>query len=178
RAGAGRGGPGPDLDVVLVDPAFGPDLPGEILRLENLSAGDPAFGNEHKFLRRRGPGERLRLGPRILLREERSDQQGGTAGEGQGDDKENQSACAHCLLPAEWKHNPAQVLVREYLNCAGARLLRRQSLRPVRPRAARRLRYGPAPGAPPGGAPPPWSPPPPPPLNGDAVGDGGGFTRS
>jgi hypothetical protein len=52
-------------------------------------------------LRCRGPGKRLGLDLTILLREEGSDQDGGAAGEGEGDEEKDQSACAHCLLPAE-----------------------------------------------------------------------------
>src|SRR5215472_11167512 len=112
-AGKALGGPGaagPVKDIVLVDPALGPGLPGEVLRLQDLAAGDRAAGNEHKLLRCRGPGQRLRLGVG-LLREEGSDQHGGAAGEGKGDEEEDQSACAHCLLPAKWK----RILVRYWL---------------------------------------------------------------
>jgi hypothetical protein len=94
--------PSPRHDIVLIDISFGPDLPGEILRLQDLPADNRAAGNQHGLLRRRGLGKRLLLSLRLL--EKGPDQHGSTAGEGEGDDKKDQSACAHCLLPAEWKH--------------------------------------------------------------------------
>src|SRR6516164_2874452 len=94
-------GPGPRLDVILIDAAFRPDLPGKILRFQDLAAAYGTTSHQHELLRWRGLGERfgLRVGP---LREKGPDQHGGAASQGEGDDEKGQSACAHGLLPAEW----------------------------------------------------------------------------
>jgi hypothetical protein len=52
---------------------------------------------EHGFLRRNRARQRRRLGVGRALRQPRAHQHRGAAGEDQGDEKEDQGACAHRL---------------------------------------------------------------------------------